>query len=98
MEFRYPSTTKESENIEHEAETAKGSVDLPSDVGPSTMADNFDKEKNEHCFKVGQVLAAYDNLDAIPRFYAIIRMILSSAFKLHITWLVLELLNEDETK
>ncbi|WMV45756.1 hypothetical protein MTR67_039141 [Solanum verrucosum] len=47
---------------------------------------------------VGQVLVAYDTLDSMPRFYAITRNIFSPAFKLHITWLELEPLNEDETK
>ncbi|XP_015168702.1 uncharacterized protein [Solanum tuberosum] len=106
------------QNTEQEAETAnervdvplKGSVDLPSDVGPSTMTEpktfecadpdfsDFDKDKEESCFKVGQVWAVYDTLDAMPRFYAIIRKILSPAFKLRITWLEPDPLNEDETK
>uniref|UniRef100_M1DAN6 DnaJ protein n=1 Tax=Solanum tuberosum TaxID=4113 RepID=M1DAN6_SOLTU len=84
--FGYHSPTKESnvqhlsseeslQNTEHEAETAKGSVDLPSDVGPSALTEqktfeyadldfsNFDKKKDESCFKVGQVWDAYDTLD-----------------------------------
>ena len=44
------------------------------------------------------VLAVNDNLDAIPRFYAIIKKILSPAYKLHITRLVLDPLNKGETK
>ncbi|KAG5632785.1 hypothetical protein H5410_004502 [Solanum commersonii] len=71
---------EEEDNTEHEAETAKGSVDLPSDVGPSALTgsttfeyadldfSNFDKEKDESCFKVGQVWDAYDTLDARTRF------------------------------
>ncbi|WMV10235.1 hypothetical protein MTR67_003620 [Solanum verrucosum] len=73
--------------LEHKdrTETAKGSVDLPSDEGPSTTTElktfeyantnfsNFDKGNDESCFKVGQVWAAYDTLDAMPRFYAVIR-------------------------
>ncbi|XP_049347763.1 uncharacterized protein LOC125812296 [Solanum verrucosum] len=106
------------QNTEQEAETAnervdvplKGSVDLPSDVGPSTVTEpktfecadpdfsDFDKDKEESCFKVGQVWAVYDTLDAMPRFYAVIRKILSPAFKLCITWLEPDPLNEDETK
>ncbi|WMV09923.1 hypothetical protein MTR67_003308 [Solanum verrucosum] len=84
--FGYYSPTKESDvqhlsseeslqNTEHEAETAKVSVDVPLDVGPSALTEsktfeyadldfsNFDKEKDESCFKVGQVWDAYDTLD-----------------------------------
>ncbi|WMV38021.1 hypothetical protein MTR67_031406 [Solanum verrucosum] len=74
---RYPTPTKESEmqdlsckeslqNTEMEIETAKGIVDLHSDVGPSTMAmsetfeykdpdfSDFDKEMEETCFRLGK--------------------------------------------
>lgn len=48
---------------------------------------DFDKEKKEGCFSVGQIWALYDTLDAMPRFYARIRKVFSSGFKLRITWL-----------
>ncbi|KAJ8434952.1 hypothetical protein Cgig2_025988 [Carnegiea gigantea] len=48
---------------------------------------DFDKDREEHCFKVGQVWAAYDTVDAMPRFYARIRKVFSPKFKLQITWL-----------
>ncbi|KAK6803542.1 hypothetical protein RDI58_001326 [Solanum bulbocastanum] len=100
------SSEESFQNIEQEAETAnervdvplKESVNLPSDVGPSTMTEpktfecaypdfsDFDKDKEESCFKVGQVWVVYDTLDAMPRCYAVIRKILSPAFKLRITW------------
>ncbi|KAL2922831.1 DnaJ-like protein subfamily B member 12 [Bienertia sinuspersici] len=48
---------------------------------------DFDKQREEQCFKVGQVWAAYDTADAMPRFYAKIRKIQSPGFKLRITWL-----------
>ncbi|PHU29861.1 hypothetical protein BC332_01954 [Capsicum chinense] len=115
------SSEESLQNTEQEAETAnervgvpeKGSeqnLDLPSDVGPSTMTEpetfecadpdfsDFDKDREESCFKIGQVWAVYDTLDAMPRFYAVIRKILSPAFKLRITWLEPDPLNEDETK
>ncbi|KAK6803544.1 hypothetical protein RDI58_001328 [Solanum bulbocastanum] len=63
-----------------------------------TNFSNFDKDKDKSYFKVRQVWAAYDTLDAMPRFYAVIRKILSPAFKLCITWLEPETLNEDESK
>ncbi|KAG5632169.1 hypothetical protein H5410_003886 [Solanum commersonii] len=83
-----------------EIETTNGSVD----VGLCTMTksksfeypdlDFSDFDKDESCFKVGQVWAVYDTLDCMPRFYDIIRDILSPKFKLCITWLEPELLNE----
>ncbi|XP_057538917.1 uncharacterized protein LOC130817301 [Amaranthus tricolor] len=48
---------------------------------------DFDKFRGEKCFKVGQVWAAYDTFDAMPRFYAKIRKIFPGRFKLRITWL-----------
>ncbi|TYI05904.1 hypothetical protein ES332_A10G121100v1 [Gossypium tomentosum] len=48
---------------------------------------DFDNDKKESCFSVGQIWALYDTLDAMPRFYARIRKIFSSGFKLKITWL-----------
>ncbi|XP_038995110.1 uncharacterized protein LOC120119372 [Hibiscus syriacus] len=48
---------------------------------------DFDNAKKESCFSVGQIWALYDTLDAMPRFYALIRKIFSSGFKLRITWL-----------
>ncbi|XP_057959315.1 uncharacterized protein LOC131151874 [Malania oleifera] len=52
---------------------------------PDPDFSNF--EKKEGCFKSGQIWACYDTLDAMPRFYARIRKILSPAFRLVITWL-----------
>ncbi|XP_016471734.2 uncharacterized protein LOC107793780 [Nicotiana tabacum] len=84
--------------------------DLPSDLGPSNMNEpetfeypdpdfsDFEKDREESCFKVGQVWAVYDTLDAMPRFYAVIRKIFSPAFKLHITWLEPDPLDKNETK
>lgn len=48
---------------------------------------DFDKGREEHCFKVGQVWAAYDTVDAMPRFYARIKRVSPTGFKLQITWL-----------
>ncbi|XP_074292305.1 uncharacterized protein LOC141619183 [Silene latifolia] len=48
---------------------------------------DFDKSREESCFEVGQLWAAYDTVDAMPRFYAKIKKIYASGFKLQITWL-----------
>jgi hypothetical protein len=39
------------------------------------------------CFFGGQVWAVYDTLDAMPRFYAQIKKVMSPGFNLQITWL-----------
>ncbi|KAK6803331.1 hypothetical protein RDI58_001115 [Solanum bulbocastanum] len=63
-----------------------------------TNFSNLDKEKDESFLKVWLVRAAYDTLDAMPRFYTVIKKILSPTFKLCITWLEPQPLSEDETK
>lgn len=67
----------------------KRSVDLPLDLMPSTMTkletpkcadqyfSDFDKNKEESCFKVGKVWVVYGTPDFMPRFYAVIRKIIS---------------------
>ncbi|XVF66298.1 hypothetical protein PTKIN_Ptkin10aG0024200 [Pterospermum kingtungense] len=50
---------------------------------PGPEFNDFEKE----CFSVGQIWALYDTLDVMPRFYAQIRKVFSSGFKLRITWL-----------
>ncbi|KAJ8434950.1 hypothetical protein Cgig2_025986 [Carnegiea gigantea] len=56
---------------------------------------DFDKDREEHCFKASQVWAAYDTVDAMPRFYARIRKVFSPRFKLQITWLEPDPVDED---
>ncbi|KAK4755540.1 hypothetical protein SAY87_009297 [Trapa incisa] len=48
---------------------------------------DFDKDRQEGCFSVGQIWAAYDSLEGMPRFYARIRKVVSPGFKLKVTWL-----------
>ncbi|XP_025884719.1 uncharacterized protein [Solanum lycopersicum] len=91
------------QNTEMEIETSNESV---HDIGLCTVTEsksleypdpdfsNFYKDKDESCFKVGQVWAVYDTFDGMPRFYGVIRDILSPEFKLRITWLEPEPLNE----
>ncbi|XAR57137.1 hypothetical protein NMG60_11025172 [Bertholletia excelsa] len=54
---------------------------------PDPDFNDFDEDRREECFKVGQIWAAYDTLDAMPRFYARIKKVFSPGFKLRITWL-----------
>uniref|UniRef100_F6HDI6 J domain-containing protein n=1 Tax=Vitis vinifera TaxID=29760 RepID=F6HDI6_VITVI len=54
---------------------------------PDPDFNDFDKDRKEECFTVGQTWAVYDTVDAMPRFYAQIRKVFSTGFKLRITWL-----------
>ncbi|XVF28432.1 hypothetical protein REPUB_Repub15cG0028900 [Reevesia pubescens] len=65
---------------------------------PEPEFNDFDKLKKEGCFSVGQIWALYDTLDAMPRFYARIRKVFSSGFKLRITWLEPDPDDENEIK
>ncbi|CAK9145506.1 unnamed protein product [Ilex paraguariensis] len=59
---------------------------------------DFEKNRKEECFAVGQIWAVYDLLDAMPRFYCRIRKVFSAGFKLQITWLEPAPDVEDEIK
>ncbi|XP_028781459.1 uncharacterized protein LOC114737669 [Neltuma alba] len=65
-------------------------------VCPDAEFNDFDKDKQKDCFAVGQVWAVYDTNDGMPRFYALIKKVFSSGFKLRITWFEPEPSNEDE--
>ncbi|PIA61656.1 hypothetical protein AQUCO_00300883v1 [Aquilegia coerulea] len=56
---------------------------VESDPGYETLPD----VEKEDCFKKDQIWAIYDNVDAMPRFYAMIRQVFSHGFKVKITWL-----------
>ncbi|XP_075509049.1 uncharacterized protein LOC142545641 isoform X1 [Primulina tabacum] len=62
-----------------------------SDVGvyhcPDTEFHNFDNDRDEKTFRVNQIWACYDDLDSMPRFYAKVKKISRSPFKLRYTWL-----------
>ncbi|GAV63387.1 DnaJ domain-containing protein/DUF3444 domain-containing protein [Cephalotus follicularis] len=54
---------------------------------PDPDFNDFDKDRKEECFELGQIWSVYDDLDAMPRFYALIRKVFSPGFKLEIVWL-----------
>lgn len=54
---------------------------------PDPDFSDFDDDRKEECFAVGQLWALYDTLDAMPRFYALIKKVFSPGFKVKITWL-----------
>ncbi|KAL4587058.1 hypothetical protein LXL04_011708 [Taraxacum kok-saghyz] len=68
---------------------------LVIDVPDSDFHD-FDQDRSEKCFKEGEVWAAYDDRDEMPRFYAMIREVMSvDPFKMKICWLNPECLSPD---
>uniref|UniRef100_A0A1J3GT12 Protein HLJ1 n=1 Tax=Noccaea caerulescens TaxID=107243 RepID=A0A1J3GT12_NOCCA len=77
------------------------SSESESDVEILECADpdfsNFEKSREERCFKVGQTWARYDK-DQMPRYYAVIRKVLKKPrFMLKITWLEAKP-NDEKTK
>ncbi|CAM8896999.1 unnamed protein product [Rhodiola kirilowii] len=78
----------EDEVCQFEEEDSDTEIDIP----PSYQCadpdfSDFDKDKEKSCFDVSQIWASYDTVDAMPRFYARVRRVLSKDFKLQITWL-----------
>lgn len=47
----------------------------------------FDDNRRQECFSVGQLWAIYDTIDAMPRFYARISKVFSPGFEVKIRWL-----------
>ncbi|KAK7387850.1 hypothetical protein VNO78_22646 [Psophocarpus tetragonolobus] len=72
---------------EHSPDSTSKTANHPNVyVFPDAEFTDFDKDKKKECFAAGQVWAVYDTTDGMPRFYALIRKVLSSRFKLQITW------------
>ncbi|KAM6566008.1 hypothetical protein CsatA_025136 [Cannabis sativa] len=59
---------------------------------------DFEKDRKAGCFAVGQIWAAYDVFNAMPRFYAQIKRIYSPGFNVLLNWLEPEPANESELK
>ncbi|XP_071723818.1 uncharacterized protein [Rutidosis leptorrhynchoides] len=85
------------ENVDVDSLSDCSAKDPESYSYPDPDFNDFDKDKNEECFAVGQIWAIYDTVDAMPRFYAQIRKVFSP-FKLKITWLEPEPEDEKEIK
>ncbi|XP_074327292.1 uncharacterized protein LOC141665209 [Apium graveolens] len=80
----------------------KSSKDAESELDiyeyPDPDFSDFNKNREEKCFAAGQIWAVYDTQDAMPRFYAQIRKVILSNFKLLITWLEPDPDDKDEIK
>ncbi|QCD77027.1 uncharacterized protein LOC114187756 [Vigna unguiculata] len=73
------------------------SADQPVEfIYPDAEFSDFDKDKKEGSFAAGQIWAIYDTVDGMPRFYALIRKVLSPGFKLRITWFEPDAEEKDE--
>ncbi|CAM0873836.1 unnamed protein product [Alopecurus aequalis] len=59
---------------------------------------DFEKLRDVNLFAVGQIWGLYDNLDGMPRYYARIKKLDASNFKVHLTWLEHVATNESEDK
>ncbi|KAE8076886.1 hypothetical protein FH972_015508 [Carpinus fangiana] len=82
----------------HEDSKSKLTPDPEYFQYPDPDFSDFENGRREVCFAGGQIWAVYDTLDAMPRFYARIRKVLSPGFKLRITWLEPDPADENEIK
>ncbi|XVF56927.1 hypothetical protein PTKIN_Ptkin06aG0159900 [Pterospermum kingtungense] len=81
-----------------------GDSESVTDVNPSPQVleypepefSDFEMQRAENCFAVNQVWAIYDTLDGMPRFYARIMKVFNPGFKVRITWLEPDPLEENE--
>ncbi|CAN6372532.1 unnamed protein product [Urochloa humidicola] len=90
--------TSDEDTIEEEApETVRGKNQSYSELVsfPDPDIFNFEKFRDISLFAVGQIWALYDNLDGMPRYYARIKQFDASNFKVHLTWLEYDALDED---
>uniref|UniRef100_A0A1J3IZ92 Chaperone protein DnaJ n=1 Tax=Noccaea caerulescens TaxID=107243 RepID=A0A1J3IZ92_NOCCA len=100
-----PNGVKPKEKIkENQVETTAGASDPQEDSGSEAEPNiincddpefsDFDKQREESCFKVGQIWALYDEGEGMPRFYALIKKVTTPNFLINYVWLEAE---EDET-
>ncbi|OEL23359.1 hypothetical protein BAE44_0015622, partial [Dichanthelium oligosanthes] len=93
------SDIRDQENIKEEApetvsEKKLSYSELVSFPDPDIF--NFEKFRDINLFAVGQIWALYDNLDGMPRYYARIKQFDASNFKVHLTWLEYDAMDEAE--
>ncbi|MED6156944.1 hypothetical protein PIB30_018866 [Stylosanthes scabra] len=87
---------RNAEIKEVRGEEAVGDEASENDVYPDPEFSDFDKDKKEESFKPGQIWAVYDMTDGMPRFYALIKKVMSPGFKLQITWFEPDPVDDDE--
>ncbi|XP_042002060.1 uncharacterized protein LOC121751389 isoform X2 [Salvia splendens] len=92
------SVDKEADLVEIESSDIDLSSSNDSDTGyfecPDPEFYNFEGLRDESLFCARQFWACYDTFDSMPRFYARVRKVCYSPFKLHITWLEAVLIHD----
>ncbi|XP_075109669.1 uncharacterized protein LOC107791701 [Nicotiana tabacum] len=83
------SKVEKVEVVDSDSEPDTETCDDPPELFdcPDPEFNDFDKHREESCFAVDQTWACYDTADGMPRFYCLIRKVLSPKFELRITWL-----------
>ncbi|XP_071730336.1 uncharacterized protein [Rutidosis leptorrhynchoides] len=95
-----PRESKLNDNVEETANDDDSEEEIEPEVFecPDPEFSDFEKDRKETSFAVGQIWACYDTEDAMPRFYAYIKKVASSGFKLQIQWLKPDPVSPDEKK
>ncbi|KAI3975282.1 hypothetical protein MKX01_033522 [Papaver californicum] len=95
---RRPTMTGLQESAD-ESESVVGPNDIQDEEFLGFLAsdfNDFDLDRKEDCFAVGQVWASYDRIDGMPRGYARIEKVYSPGFMVEITSLTADLDEPDE--
>ena len=88
-------TTEIKKKLDEWSSEAEKVADMANGYSKSNEADvpdpdfhDFDIQRSEKCFKEGQLWAAYDDRDGMPRNYAIVNKVISlNPFKMKVCWL-----------
>ncbi|KAK4256970.1 hypothetical protein QN277_006623 [Acacia crassicarpa] len=73
---------------DHYPPSNSGTPSIPDIIScPDPDFSDFEKDRADNCFAKDQFWAIYDPSDSMPRFYALVKKVLSPGFKLRITWL-----------
>ncbi|XVF56923.1 hypothetical protein PTKIN_Ptkin06aG0159700 [Pterospermum kingtungense] len=96
--------SKTGESNTNKMSQVDGGSESSTDLSPSPQVleypdpefSDFEKQRAENCFAVNQVWAIYDTLDGMPRFYAQVKKVFNPGFKVKITWLEPDPLEENE--
>ncbi|KGN46188.1 uncharacterized protein LOC101214527 [Cucumis sativus] len=85
--------SKENHKETTDQDVSQGSMESAGDPDSNLLScsdpdfHDFDQLRNRECFTLGQIWAMYDDIDTMPRFYAWIKKVFPSGFKVQITWL-----------
>ncbi|CAL5053553.1 unnamed protein product [Urochloa decumbens] len=92
--------TVNEENQRNNKEADDTTAEKPCNAGSFTYPDpefyNFDKCRDANLFAVDQIWALYDAHDAMPRYYARIRRVDATNFRVRFTWLEHDAANDEE--